>query len=155
MPRKVGVLNCTNTARDISCPAVSCLESVRTGSGPFARYQNQGGAELVGIISCDGCPTLVAPERILGKVHSLVAAGAESIHLSSCMMAACPFKAKYARIIREAYPKVEVVEGTHVHPVVTPEMFAQSLKQMLTQPETSMANALEELAKMAPPAARS
>jgi predicted metal-binding protein len=132
---------------------MECLSGARTSAGPFARYQKEGGAEIVGIISCDGCPTLVAPERLLGRVRSLQAVGAEAIHLSSCMTSLCPYRSKYAKLIREACPGIEVVEGTHEHPLVTPEMFQQMVKGMLTQRKATMANAIEDLAKMAPPTA--
>lgn len=69
--------------------------------------------ELVGTINCAGCPTLFAPEKIVDRVHSLVAFGADTIHLSTCLAAACPFKNKYKNIIEQNFPQVKLVTGTH------------------------------------------
>jgi len=80
--------------------------------GFFEKYQEQE-VVLVGIISCAGCPTIGAPEKILKRVKSLASLRADVIHLSYCMTAVCPFIHKYIKVIKEAFPKIEIVEGTH------------------------------------------
>ena len=68
------------------------LQGVNENSGEFARYNDQGGTQLMGIINCAGCPTAVAPEKLLRRVRSLSFLQLDAIHLSSCMLALCPLK---------------------------------------------------------------
>lgn len=144
---RIGLLTCSNTTQDVGCSSFLCLKDINAGEGKFKRYITNGGrAELVGIINCAGCPTAVAPEKLLGRVRSLTELGVDAIHLSACILALCPFKNKYLGMLRERFPGIEFVEGTHDEPPgVTAEMFVGSVKSMLTQPKQTMA----DVAKMA------
>ena len=147
---KVGIVACHNTKQDLYCPAVMCLNSLRNSIEGFAEYKAKGGAELVGIVTCDGCPTLAAPDRILKRVKGLVDLGVEAIHLSSCMVASCPYRNKYASLIGEAYPGVKVVMGTHFDPGLSPEQAAKGFQAMVhpmlaAMPEKTMSDVALEL----------
>jgi len=111
MPR-IGILTCSNCTQELNCASAVCLADMRKKRGFFEKYQEQE-VVLVGIISCAGCPTIGAPEKILKRVKSLASLKADVIHLSYCMTAVCPFINKYIKVIKEAYPKMEIVEGTH------------------------------------------
>ena len=114
MPKvKVGIVTCRNAKQDLYCTSSMCLHALRESICGFAAYRNTGGAELLGIASCDACPTLAAPERIVKRVKGMVDLGAYAIHLSSCMMAVCPFRNKYISILEQAFPGVKIVQGTH------------------------------------------
>lgn len=113
MSTKVGIINCSNFAHDLNCCASCCLKAAKDCNGFFEKYRDTGGVEVVGLLSCSGCPTMMAHEKIFRRVRSLVRAGAEVIHLSSCMNNICPFKNKYQSIIREHFPAVRVEIGTH------------------------------------------
>jgi predicted metal-binding protein len=93
-----------------------CLRDFQRGEGAFAWDEDPGGKELLGIISCAGCPTLAAPEKILHRIKPLADLGAQTIYLSSCMLALCPFKEKYKKLIEASFPGIAVVEGTHLPP---------------------------------------
>jgi len=69
--------------------------------------------ELAGVISCQGCLGGLAPQAILSKAHSLVHYGTEAIHLTYCMRILCPYVQKYMKILKKAYPKVDIILGTH------------------------------------------
>ncbi|MTI85617.1 MAG: CGGC domain-containing protein [Firmicutes bacterium] len=111
MPR-IGIITCSNCTQDLNCASAVCLADMRKKRGFFEKYREQE-VVLVGIISCAGCPTIGAPEKILKRVKSLASLRADVIHLSYCMTAVCPFINKYIKVIKEAYPKIEIVEGTH------------------------------------------
>jgi len=104
----------------------------------------------LGLVTCDGCPSLAAPERIVKRVKGLVDLGVEAIHLSSCMMAVCPYRNKYLGILQEAFPEVSVVPGTHYDENVAPEESARAflgmIRPMLTHvPEKTMADLAMQL----------
>ena len=111
--KRIGILVCGNSHQDMNCNSTLCLLDFQRGRSAFAGYPDR---ELIGIISCAGCPTLAAPDKILHRVRPLVEQGAQAIHLSSCMLALCPFKQKYKGMIEKAFPQVAVVEGTHFVP---------------------------------------
>jgi predicted metal-binding protein len=115
--------------------------------GSFEKYKDNGGVELAGIAACTGCPTAVAPEKVLRQVRTMVTSGVTAIHLSSCMTAICPFRLKYAKAIKEKYPQVEVVENTHHASKEINEMFRGFMQGVLTQPRQSMADLIEQTIK--------
>lgn len=148
---KVGILTCANSTQDLGCSSVFCLEELNNQRGAFGRYAENGGAQLMGIISCAGCPTAVAPEKIISRVRALAELGAEAIHISSCMMSICPYKNKYEKVLTEAFPDVEVVVGTHgsEDDKQEIEMFRQGVKGLLTQPKQTMVDLVHMARKMA------
>jgi len=110
---RIGIITCSNCTQDTNCAAAVCLADMRKRKGLFDRYANEAALELIGIISCAGCPTLAAPEKIMKRVDSLAAFKVDALHFSYCMTALCPFIEKYAKIIGEKYPGLQVVMGTH------------------------------------------
>jgi len=110
---RIGIITCRNMTDDMGCSSLMCLDESRAGKGEFARYAECGGAQIAGIISCAGCPTVLAPEKILRRVRTLVASGVEAIHFGNCMEKLCPFKKKYESILRTEFPHIQFVHGTH------------------------------------------
>ena len=96
---RIGILTCANTTQELVCCSHLCLHDVNAREGFFARHNPKGGADLVGIIGCAGCPTWVAPEKIVHRVPSLIDTGLDAIHISNCLMTLCPFRERYAQII--------------------------------------------------------
>ncbi len=134
---RIALLTCSNTTQDMGCSSYMCLETMRKNAGQFAQYKDKGGVELAGIINCAGCPTLVAPEKLLSRVRSLTTLGVEAVHLSSCMMGICPFKNKYLDLLRTEFPDIKFVEGTHGSPEEA-EQFKQLARMMLTAPKSTL-----------------
>ncbi len=126
---RIGILTCSNCAQETNCAAVVCLRDMRKREGFFQSYSGDGPLELIGLISCAGCPTLAAPEKILKRVRALAEYRLDALHLSYCMTALCPFLPKYQRIIREAYPDLVVVLGTHKP--IDVEEFRRGVKELL------------------------
>jgi predicted metal-binding protein len=98
---------------DLACSSFKCLENSHEGKGAFARYTESGGARIVGIVSCAGCPTLIAPEKIVSRVRTLVASGIDAIHFAACLEKLCPFKKRYKQVLKENFPEVKFIDGTH------------------------------------------
>ncbi len=138
---RIGIITCSNMTNDMACSSFGCLQDSHTGKGKFAQYADRGGAQVVGIISCSGCPTLIAPEKIVRRVRTLVASGVDAIHFAYCMERICPFKKKYRSLLQKEFPKIEFVSGTHEMP---DEGHAaeidQFVKKALCQQNLSMAD---------------
>jgi len=86
---------------------------MRKRRGFFERYAEEEKVELIGIINCAGCPTLAAPEKILKRVKALAQYRLDALHFSYCMTALCPFLKLYQKVVKEHYPELEIVLGTH------------------------------------------
>lgn len=128
---KIGILGCSSTTQEMNCVMVGCLGNVRGRQGTFADYGPDESLDLVGIITCSGCPTAVGAGRIWQKVQAMVDYGIEAIHLTSCLVHLCPFKDEFLEVIRKEFPDVKVVEGTH--PFQDPGAFKAGVKELLTQ----------------------
>jgi predicted metal-binding protein len=109
---RIGILTCSNCTQELNCASAVCLGDMRKKKGFFERYRDQE-VTLMGIISCAGCPTSAAPEKILKRVRALLDFKVDALHISYCITALCPFMKKYMDIIKKAYPDIEIVEGTH------------------------------------------
>jgi predicted metal-binding protein len=111
---------------------------MRNRRGLFERYPKDEPLHLIGIINCAGCPTIVAPEKILRRVRALAEYRLDALHFSFCMTALCPFINKYEQIIKEKYPGFEIIQGTH-KPLDKKE-FRRGVKELLChtilQPQT-------------------
>jgi predicted metal-binding protein len=126
---RIGILTCSNCTQETNCGAVVCLGDLRKRRGFFDRYKNEEKLALIGIINCAGCPTLAAPEKILKRVKALAEYRLDALHLSYCMTALCPFLKKYQAVIQDAYPKLEIVPGTHIPK--DKEQFRKDVKELL------------------------
>ncbi len=136
MPR-IGILTCSNTTQDLGCSSVSCLADLRKRRGSFAAYPAEDKLDLVGIINCPGCPTLTGPDKLLQRIRALTAFRVDAIHFANCVKALCPFKQQYEKALREAFPSIAVVIGTHQEHI-TPDEFRQRVKKLFCQPRKTM-----------------
>lgn len=126
---RIGILSCSNCTRETDCCMSACLGDLRKRKGFFDRYPAEEPLHLVGVISCAGCPTIAAPEKILRKVRAIASFRVDALHLSYCMTALCPFIKSYVKVISERYPEIEIVEGTHT-PVDKGE-FRRGVRELL------------------------
>jgi predicted metal-binding protein len=108
---KIGIIRCKQT-EDI-CPGTKCLACAREGKEAF---QDIGTAEVVGFISCGGCPGKKAVARAL----EMEKRGAEVIFLSSCATRGIPWEypCPHLEQIREALqkkmkPTTRIIDWTH------------------------------------------
>jgi predicted metal-binding protein len=115
----------------MDCIMIGCFGNLRSRKGQFARYSEEDPPELVGIISCGGCPTAVGSGKVWQKVKALIEYGVKSLHLTSCLIQICPFKNEFVEAIRREYPDLEIVEGTH--PFHDAEAFKRGIRELATQ----------------------
>lgn len=147
---KIGILTCRNSTQELNCCSTGCLVEAQAGTGEFAAHKDKGGSQVIGIISCAGCPTLTAPQKVLERVRSLVTMGAEAVHFSSCMLYICPFVNKYKSVLEEAFPKVSFIQGTHSSgpdPKALKKMFQGAVKDMLSKPKPSIPDMMAKLGR--------
>lgn len=108
---KVGIIRCQQT-EDI-CPGDAGFKVARTGSGAFAET---GPVEIIGFLSCGGCPG----KKVLQRAKLLVRKGVDRIVLASCISKGGPgdFPCPYFRQIRDMLeekipPGIKILDWTH------------------------------------------
>ena len=126
---RIGIITCSNCTQETNCSSVVCLADMRKRNGFFDSYPREEPVDLVGLVHCAGCPTKVAPGKILRKIRSLVAYKVDALHFSYCMTTLCPFLGKYEKEIRNAYPYLKIVHGTHKP--VDADIFKEAVQEML------------------------
>jgi len=109
---KVGIIRCQQT-EDI-CPGTMDFKTVKRQKGAFAEFEEP--CELVGFVSCGGCPG----KRAVGRAKMLVDCGAKVIALASCIGKGtpigfpCPNRDTMVAAIREAVgEKIRILDYTH------------------------------------------
>lgn len=112
---KVGILRCQQT-EDI-CAGRADFKAAASRMGAFAELATDGEpVEIVGFVSCGGCPGRRAPER----AKRMVKTGAEAILLASCIGhgkpygANCPNLESMASSVRKVLPE-DVPLWTRTH----------------------------------------
>ena len=120
---------------------VVCLADLRGRKGAFAAYPEDETLTLVGVINCPGCPTLAGPDKLLGRIRGLTDFRVDAIHMTFCMKALCPFIARYASALNEAYPGIRVVTGTHEEHR-TPEEYRQRIRKLFNQDRKNMVDVI-------------
>lgn len=129
---RIAIVTCSNSTRDLNCSAVGCFEALSHRNGFFQRYPATEPLDIVGMISCAGCPTSVAPERILRRIDAVVSYGIDALHLAYCMVHLCPFRRVYREVITRAYPTLVIVEGTHAEGTFEGQQeFRHAVREML------------------------
>jgi len=146
---RVGIITCSNCTQETHCASVVCLGDLRKRKGFFEPYPKEESLDLIGIINCAGCPTLVAPEKILKRLRAVAEFKIDALHLSFCMVALCPFIPKYMDLIKQAFPDINIVMGTHQP--VDKERFKKGVKELLCQtlnPSQTMNNMIRGTIKI-------
>lgn len=138
---RIGIMTCSNAAQELGCSASACLGDLRKRKGAFAAYPADKALDLVGIINCPGCPTLTGPEKILNRIRALSEFKVDSIHLSYCMAALCPFKQKYLEALKAEFPAINFILGTHQEHI-SYEEFRDKTRTLFTQPRKTMVDVI-------------
>ncbi len=134
---RIGILTCANATQDLGCSSVVCLADLRKRKGFFATYPASEPLDLVGIMSCPGCPTLCGFDKFLHRVRGLTAFKVQAIHLSTCMKYMCPFVEKYHSLLTDSFPGIAVVRGTHEEHQTAPQ-FRALVQGLFAQPRRTM-----------------
>lgn len=108
---KIGIIRCQQT--EDMCPGNTGLKMAAEGKMAFAET---GPCEVVGFVSCGGCPG----KRAVTRAKMLVDRGAEAIVLASCISRGhpigvpCPHFATMKKSIADKLgPGVKIIDWTH------------------------------------------
>jgi predicted metal-binding protein len=108
---KVGIIRCQQT--EDMCPGTKCLGGAREGKDAF---QGSAGAEVVGFLSCGGCPG----KKAVARAMEMEKRGAETIFLASCATRGipweypCPHQEQIKTSLRKKLnAKTKIVDWTH------------------------------------------
>ena len=109
---KVGIIRCRETEN--YCPGTMDIRFALTKQGKFAELE--GETELIGFVSCGGCP---GKQAVL-RARELKKRGAEAIAFASCMGKGIPieFKCPFfdeikAAVRREVGDDIILLDYTH------------------------------------------
>jgi predicted metal-binding protein len=108
---KIGIIICD---RERTCIGGKCFMAIQERAGAFRKYSKNEPLEIVGFITCGGCPG----ERLERAPSEMKKYGAEEIYLASCFLAGyppCSYIGDFIQYI-ENYVKLPVVVGTHPMP---------------------------------------
>ena len=89
--KKVGIIRCRQTEH--LCPGTTDIKLVAGGKGSFEPF---GPCELVGFVSCGGCPG----KEAVARAKMLVDRGAEVVALASCITKGSPLLVSHAPIAK-------------------------------------------------------
>lgn len=108
---KVGMIRCQQT--EDFCPGTTCFKVAREGTSAL---QEIGPADVVGFVSCGGCPG----KRAVARAKMLVDRGAKAVVLASCIGKGTPigfpcphFSTMKSAIEKIVGPEVPVIDWTH------------------------------------------
>ena len=138
---RIGILTCTNAVQELGCSSAVCLADLRKRKGAFADYPKEEPVDLVGMLSCPGCPTIVGEDKLLSRIRALTEFRVDVIHFSNCVTELCPFKNKYKSALEAAYPKIKVRLGTH-QDAITEEEFRARVKKLFGQERKTMVDVI-------------
>jgi predicted metal-binding protein len=108
---KVGVIRCQQT--EDMCPGNTDFKVAKEGKRAF---ENTGPVEIIGFVSCGGCPG----KRAVARARLMVDRGAEAIVLASCISKGTPigYPCPHYEDIKNALKKklgteITLIEWTH------------------------------------------
>lgn len=104
--QRIGIIRCHSYSEN--CSATGCFAALYGRAAAFAPYPE---VEIVAMDTCGGCGRGSA-DKVKARAERQKSKGAEVIHLSNCMIGACPWKDLYAEAIRGEVG-VQVAMGTH------------------------------------------
>ena len=108
---KVGMIRCRQT--EAICPGTTDFKFTSKGLGAFEEF---GPVEIVGFVSCGGCPG----KNAVPRAKEMVKRGADAIVFCSCISRGnpigfpCPhFEVMKEAVIRAVGSEVKIIDYTH------------------------------------------
>jgi predicted metal-binding protein len=109
--KKVGIIRCQQT--EDYCPGTTDFKMAQHGAGGF---EELGPVEIVGFVSCGGCPG----KRAVGRAKVMVERGADAIAFASCIKKGnpigipCPHYQQMKEAIEKRFgDQIQIIEWTH------------------------------------------
>lgn len=107
---KIGIIRCSET--EDMCPGTTCFKMASMGRGAF---EDTGPVEVVGFVTCGGCPG----KRAVARAQTMAQRSVDAIVLASCMKRGtpigypCPHIDSIEGAIREKLPETRIIDWTH------------------------------------------
>lgn len=109
--KKIGIIRCLQT--EDMCPGTTCFKVASTGKSAFEEY---GACEIIGFVTCGGCPG----KQAVSRAKTLVDRGAHMIAFASCIYKGTPigFPCPHAEPMKQAIRKkigdeITILDYTH------------------------------------------
>lgn len=109
---KVGIIRCMQT--EDYCPGTTDFQVIKARKGAFANIEED--IEIVGFISCGGCPG----KRAVFRAREFARRGADTVAFASCIQKGtpidypCPFAKKMKELSqKDLGAKVKILDYTH------------------------------------------
>lgn len=109
---KIGIIRCMQT--EDYCPGTMDFRAIRERTGVFEGVEED--IEIIGFISCGGCPA----KKYVLRARELVKRGADTIALASCIQKGtpigypCPFAKKMKDLIADDLgDRIRILDYTH------------------------------------------
>ena len=109
---KIGIIRCMQT--EDFCPGTTDFKCIAERRGVFAGVEEP--IEIVGCVSCGGCPG----KKAVLRAKELVRRGADTLVFASCIGKGtpigypCPFAAKMKEVVvRAVGPGIRILDYTH------------------------------------------
>ncbi len=109
---KIGIIRCMQT--EDYCPGTTDFKMIREKKGVFEGVKEE--IELIGFISCGGCPG----KKSVLRARELVKRGADTIVFASCIQKGtpigypCPFANKMKDLIsKDLGDQIKILDYTH------------------------------------------
>ncbi len=108
--KKVGIIRCQQT--EDMCPGIMDFKVAAAGAQAFADF---GPCEIIGFVSCGGCPG----KRAVSRAKLMAERGAEAIFLASCIKKGnpigmpCPNYEAMKAAIKAKLGDVPLIDWTH------------------------------------------
>lgn len=112
---KLGIIRCAMT--EDYCPGTWDFKAVRERTGVFQDVPADEDIEIVGFVTCGGCPG----KKALMRGRQLVDRGADAIAFASCIKVgtpigyACPFAARMQKLVENDIGDEVKVIYDHTH----------------------------------------
>jgi len=108
---KVGIIRCLQT--EDMCPGTTCFKVALDGKTVF---QEAGPSEVVGFVTCGGCPG----KKAVPRAKMLIDRGAEAIVFASCVFKGAPIgypcphaEQMKSAIIKKVGNTIKILDYTH------------------------------------------
>jgi predicted metal-binding protein len=105
---RIGIIRCSAYSKN--CAGTKCFAALREKTGSFAGYPDE--VQIVGFDTCGGCARNNF-DKVVARAARLRENGAEVVHLSNCLVGACPWAEKFQQALVSA-ANMPIALRTHV-----------------------------------------
>ncbi len=106
--KKIGIYVCGNVSK--KCTANGCMRAFNENKDSFSIY-DESNYKLVAFNNCNGCNE-EPMESLLVKIEKFKKAGADTVHLSSCIRSKCEHYQEFADELSKSFDVIGYTHGS-------------------------------------------